>query len=132
MDRGFVIPTIESKRVYDDVESRLVSEFWGKFPELVVKIKAMDIDTLQNTPDPASLGSAHLKALWYDLNDDWDTAHSIVQQMSDPHAMWIHAYLHRKEPDIWNAKYWYNRCGKPFPGDISFEVEAMDIISVLS
>jgi len=35
---------------------------------------------------------------------------------------WIHAYLHRKEGDKWNAGYWYNRAGKPFP-DFSFEEE---------
>ncbi len=28
---------------------------------------------------------------------------------------WIHAYLHRKEGDEWNAGYWYRRAGKPFP-----------------
>lgn len=89
----------------------------------------MNINTLRKTPNPETLISAHLKALWYDLNGDWDTAHSIVQRMSDHHAMWIHAYLHRKEPDIWNAKYWYKRCGKPYPGEISFTVEAADILS---
>jgi methyl-accepting chemotaxis protein len=75
-------------------------------------------------PDPAALQADHLRALWYDLHDDWDTAHSIVQCMSDVNAMWIHAYLHRKEPDIWNAKYWYNRCSKTYPGEIDFEAEA--------
>jgi hypothetical protein len=42
--------------------------------------------------------------------------------------MWIHAYLHRKEPDIWNAKYWYRRCGKPYPGDMGYEKEAAVIL----
>ena len=26
---------------------------------------------------------------------------------------WVHAYLHRKEGDLWNARYWYRRSGKP-------------------
>jgi len=91
----------------------------------------MDLKTLQETPDPKELASNHLRALWHDLNDDWDTAHGIVQQMSDIQAMWIHAYLHRKEPDIWNAKYWYRNAGKPYPGEISFEEEADTILSDL-
>ena len=91
----------------------------------------MNIEKLRTTPDSASLPSDHIRALWYDLNSDWDTAHSIVQQMSDVDAMWIHAYLHRKEPDIWNAKYWYRRAGKPYPGDIDYEEEAAEILTNL-
>ena len=91
----------------------------------------MDLETLRQVSDAASLPSDHLSALWYDLNGDWDTAHSIVQQMSDINAKWIHAYLHRKEPDIWNAKYWYNRCGKLYPGEIAYEVEAAKILEAL-
>lgn len=91
----------------------------------------MNLQALRQTPDPKSLSSDHQRALWYDLNGDWDTAHSIVQAMSDVNAMWIHAYLHRKEPDIWNAKYWYNRCGKPFPGEIAFDAEAAVILAAL-
>ncbi len=91
----------------------------------------MNLQTLRQIPDPKSLSSDHQRALWYDLNGDWDTAHSIVQAMSDINAMWIHAYLHRKEPDIWNAKYWYNQCGKPYPGEIDFEAEAALILTEL-
>jgi len=91
----------------------------------------MDLQTLRQSPDPDSLPSNHLRALWYDLNGDWDTAHSIVQVMSDINAMWIHAYLHRKEPDIWNARYWYNCCDKTFPGEMEFEDEAVMILEAL-
>lgn len=92
----------------------------------------MNIQVLRTTPDPVSLPSDHLRALWYDLSGDWETAHSIVQRMSDVDAMWIHAYLHRKEPDIWNAKYWYQRCGKPYPGEIDYEEEAAVILTSLA
>ena len=92
----------------------------------------MNLQTLRQSPDPKMLSSDHQRALWYDLNGDWDTAHSIVQDMSDTNAMWIHAYLHRKEPDIWNAKYWYKRCGKPYPGEIAFEDEAAVILGAIA
>ena len=54
-----------------------------------------------------------LDALEIEKNGDWDTAHRIVQDIEHPLAYWIHAYLHRKEPDIANASYWYSRAGKP-------------------
>ena len=91
----------------------------------------MNLEDLKNTSDVNSLASDHLRALWYDLNGDWDTAHSIVQAISDVDAMWIHAYLHRKEPDVWNAKYWYRRSVKPYPGDMDFEKEAAEILENL-
>lgn len=92
----------------------------------------MDIEDLRNTSDASNLPSDHLRALWHDLNGDWDTAHSIVQRLSDREAMWIHAYLHRKEPDVWNAKYWYRRARKSYPGEIGFEEEAISILESIS
>ena len=89
----------------------------------------MNLEILKNTPDVNAFESEHLRALWYDLSGDWDTAHSIVQAMPDVNAMWLHAYLHRKEPDIWNAKYWYRRAGKPYPGDIPYDQEAAVILA---
>ena len=91
----------------------------------------MNFNELKDTLDVTTLGSNHLRALWYDINGDWDTAHNIVQAMSDINAMWIHAYLHRKEPDAWNAKYWYRRADKPYPGDMDFDEEAAVILENL-
>lgn len=91
----------------------------------------MDLASLRQAPHPETLPSDHYRALWHDLHGDWDTAHRIVQDMSDVNAMWIHAYLHRKEPDIWNAKYWYNRCGKPYPGEMDLAEEAAVILAAL-
>ena len=56
--------------------------------------------------------SDHLKALWYDARGNWEQSHNIIQDIEDADAAWIHAYLHRKEGDIWNADYWYNRAGR--------------------
>jgi hypothetical protein len=55
-----------------------------------------------------------LSALWYDYHDDWDTAHACVQDGISPEASWVHAYLHRKEGDEGNARYWYAKAGKEF------------------
>ena len=57
----------------------------------------------------------YLKALWYDAKGDWKKAHQIIQDINDKNAAWIHAYLHRKEGDIDNADYWYNKAFKKRP-----------------
>jgi len=65
-----------------------------------------------------------LQALWYDKKGDWDKAHQIVQNASDPDSAWVHAYLHRKEGDLSNAHYWYRRSGqREFKEDLNQEWE---------
>ena len=71
-------------------------------------------NSLKEKHPPASL-SPYLEAMWYDAKNDWDKAHTVVQDIEDKTAAWVHAYLHRKEGDIWNADYWYNRAGKKRP-----------------
>ena len=56
-----------------------------------------------------------LKALWYEGAGDWQAAHDIAEALEGPVGSWIHAYLHRREGDRWNAGYWYNRAGRPYP-----------------
>tara|TARA_B100000989_G_C19341198_1_gene385050 strand:+ start:95 stop:328 length:234 start_codon:yes stop_codon:yes gene_type:complete len=58
--------------------------------------------------------NSYLQALEADKNGNWDRAHELVQDLSTADAAWIHAYLHRKEGDKFNAGYWYNRAGKDF------------------
>ena len=54
-----------------------------------------------------------LRALWHDARGDWDAAHAVAQDVDDESGAWVHAYLHRKEGDIGNARYWYGRAGRP-------------------
>ncbi len=71
--------------------------------------------------------SAYLQALWYDGKGNWDKSHDIIQDIEDKRAAHIHAYLHRKEGDEWNARYWYNRAQKPFPA-VSLSEEWTEIV----
>jgi hypothetical protein len=64
-------------------------------------------------PPPGT--SVYLEAIWYDAKDRWDKAHELIQDVPGKNASWIHAYLHRKEGDLWNADYWYNKAGKKRP-----------------
>ena len=66
------------------------------------------------------------KALYYDKEGDWQKAHNLVDGRSGNSAAHIHAYLHRKEGDQWNAEYWYRRAGKTvFIGSLESEWEAL-------
>jgi hypothetical protein len=69
--------------------------------------------TLTQSQPPASL-SPLLKALWLDAKGSWQASHAIVQDLETKEAAWVHAYLHRKEGDEFNAGYWYQRAGKKF------------------
>lgn len=80
------------------------------------------IDSLETGKCPQQLEPC-LQALWYDAAGDWNTAHEIVQRMDDAGAARIHAYLHRKEGDEWNSRYWHRRAGTSYPRDMSLEQE---------
>lgn len=70
-----------------------------------------------------------LKALALDEKGDWDAAHRIVQSIENPHAYWIHAYLHRVEGDLGNAAYWYHRAGQPVAdGGLEAERESLKAV----
>lgn len=77
--------------------------------------------TLRHDSAPAFLGPA-LKALWEDARGNWAAAHAIAQSLEDETGSWIHAYLHRKEGDLGNARYWYRRAKRP-PADDTLDAE---------
>ncbi|WP_297338518.1 hypothetical protein [Algoriphagus sp.] len=67
-------------------------------------------------------GDSVLLALWHDGKGDWDAAHAQVDQLPGKDAARIHAYLHRKEGDLWNADYWYKRADETRP-DMTLDQE---------
>jgi hypothetical protein len=78
---------------------------------------------VQQEQCPTSLPPA-LQALWYAKQGNWNKAHEIVQDADDTDSAWIHAYLHRQEGDLSNARYWYRRSKQPeFTASLSQEWE---------
>lgn len=68
-----------------------------------------------------------LKALWFDATGDWESSHNIAQDMHTTMGSWMHAYLHRKEGDKFNAGYWYRQVGRSYP-EISLEEELQEMV----
>ena len=69
------------------------------------------LESIETDQHPPSALSSPLQALWYEKRGDWDEAHQTTQSEESSDAAWVHAYLHRKEGDRSNARYWYRRAG---------------------
>ena len=68
---------------------------------------------IRQNPQRIKSYSLALQALWHDYQGDWHSSHKLIDRESDKDCAWVHAYLHRKEGDLWNARYWYRRSGRP-------------------
>jgi hypothetical protein len=81
--------------------------------------------SLAGAEPPAGLDPA-VAGLWWDAKGDWGRAHECAQQEDTRAGCAVHAYLHRKEGDLSNAHYWYNRAGRdPASGTLDAEWEAL-------
>lgn len=92
-----------------------------------MNVSAFKESLKENNPPTVSV---YLQALWYDAKDNWKTGHNLIDHLEDKKACWVHAYLHRKEGDIWNADYWYRKAGRTRP-TISIDQEWDEIVKVL-
>jgi hypothetical protein len=86
-----------------------------------------DFKSSLNSQKPPEGLRPHLTSMWYDGKGDWEQAHTIIQDIHDTAAAEIHAYLHRKEGDQWNADYWYRRAGTKSP-KLTLEEEWTSIV----
>ena len=71
-----------------------------------------------------------LKAMWFDATGDWESSHNIAQDMHNTLGSWLHAYLHRKEGDRFNAGYWYRQAGTTYP-NMTLEEELKQIVEFI-
>jgi hypothetical protein len=68
--------------------------------------------SVANAAPPDGLAPT-VQAMWWAAKGDWDKAHKIVQDDESREAAWVHAYLHRVEGDLPNARYWYRTASQP-------------------
>ena len=82
---------------------------------------------------PAPGTNAPLAALWHDAHGEWERAHACVQDDASRDGAWVHAYLHRREGDESNARYWYIRAGRTPPAkNVTLDAERAAIGEALS
>ncbi len=82
-------------------------------------------DTLAAAAPPEGFGLA-VQTLWWDAKGDWNRAHRCAMDDKSQDGSAVHAYLHRKEGDLSNARYWYARAGRPpAEGTLDAEWEAL-------
>jgi hypothetical protein len=53
----------------------------------------------------------------------WQPAHEIVQKEASVLAAWLHGIVHTLEGDLDNARYWYRRAERVFPGAHAVQAE---------
>ncbi len=81
--------------------------------------------SLANAKPPPNISSA-LAGLWWAGKDDWNRAHKTVMSEEDTDSAWVHAYLHRVEGDLDNARYWYRQARRdPAQGHLTAEWAAI-------
>lgn len=80
----------------------------------------------KKAPNPG--WSAGLKSMWWDVKGNWKASHDIAQEMNSHEGSWIHAYLHRKEGDKFNADYWYRKANRSF-SKVSLEEEQKELVA---
>ena len=53
----------------------------------------------------------------------WQEAHEIVQKEQSTLAAWLHGIVHILEGDLDNARGWYRRAERDFPGAEAVQAE---------
>ena len=61
-------------------------------------------------------GTALERALELLAEGRWQPAHEIVQKDESALSAWLHGIVHTLEGDLDNARYWYKRAKREFPG----------------
>jgi hypothetical protein len=67
-------------------------------------------------PKPREPSADLARAVAHLEQRDWQAAHAIVQDDKSTLAAWLHGIVHTLEGDLDNARYWYRRARREFPG----------------
>ena len=84
---------------------------------------------VDETSEPPAELDPCLRALWLGRRGEWDASHDLVNDIDTPLGSWIHAWLHRVEGDLSNARYWYRLAERP-AADGELEAEWRELAEV--
>jgi hypothetical protein len=77
----------------------------------------MSTPGMPTRPDGLTRALDHLAA------GEWQRAHEIVQGETSALAAWLHGIVHTLEGDLDNARYWYRKAERAFPGAAGVQQE---------
>ena len=75
------------------------------------------------TPGPTPARDPLARAVEHLAAGAWQQAHEIVQPDTSTLAAWLHGIVHILEGDLDNARGWYRRAERPFPGPEAVQEE---------
>jgi hypothetical protein len=75
--------------------------------DLAVLESALDRFVLDFAVERRAAERLRAAALLY--HDHHNAAHDLVQDATDADGALLHAVVHRREPDFWNARYWFRQ-----------------------
>jgi len=69
------------------------------------------LDSLYRETKLSAMQQQCIRSLILLWHDHLDASHDISQGIENADGSFVHAIIHRREPDYWNAKYWWRRVG---------------------
>jgi len=70
------------------------------------------LDSLLGDAKISSVRQQLIRSLVLLWHDHLDASHTISQGIKNADGSFVHAIMHRREPDAWNSKYWWRRVGE--------------------
>ena len=74
-----------------------------------LKTLALDVDKFTHSFPLDENVAPLLKCVAFLWHDHHDAAHDLCQDNHSLEGSFLHAMVHRREPDYWNAKYWFRK-----------------------
>src|SRR5262245_53735625 len=79
--------------------------------ETLAALKAK-VDAALAASDIAGSRAELIRATVFLWHDHLEAAHELAQAVENRDGSYVHAIMHRREPDYSNAKYWFRRVGQ--------------------
>lgn len=81
----------------------------GVQSESELTVKLQEVFVAEKIPTQKQQLLRALVLLWH---DHLEIAHVMAQDIDNADGAFVHAIMHRREPDYGNAKYWFRRVGR--------------------
>jgi hypothetical protein len=110
---GIAVASRYSPRIQAILEEERMMPLGPGVPDLNMKLLLHDLTPENCFPRVVDRNMAQLAicGLWI-RHDFLEESHEISQTIKNASGSYWHAIMHRREPDSYNAKYWFRQVGK--------------------